>query len=121
MGSEGAYEEVAADALFAAGDQIRLSVEANQSGAVRLSRRDATGVWNTLAEVRVEARVRQMIPATGLRLAASETLALEFARERGLAAAANPILQKPAGERGVYVVDPAGGAALRTEIHLPVR
>jgi len=120
-GSGGAYEEVAADTTFTVGDQIRLSVEANRSGVIRLTRRDAAGVWNTVAELRVEARARQIIPAAGLRLDASETLALELTRGAGLAATGKPVLHRAAEERAVYVVDPAGGAALRTEIHLAVR
>jgi len=96
-------------------------VEANQNGVIRLLRPEAAGGWSQIAEIRVQARVRQIIPAVGLRLEASETLVLELTREEGLKAPGKPVLQRAADERAVYVVDPAGGAALRTEINLTVR
>jgi hypothetical protein len=71
--------------------------------------------------MRVEARVRQVIPAEGLRLEASQTLVLELTRGEGLAAAGKPTVQRAADERAVYVVDAGGGPLVRTEIQLTVR
>ncbi len=112
LGPEGQYAEAAPNTVFAKGDVIRLSVEANQSGVIRLARQDATGAWNTLGEVAVQARVRQAIPAEGLRLDKPEKLALEFVRGGAEPAlAGKPRLQK----------DASGAPQVRAEIDLTVR
>jgi hypothetical protein len=122
LGPDGQYAEVAPGAVFAFGDVIRLSVEANQGGVIRLSRQHAPGASITVAEVTVQARRPQVIPAEGLRLERSEKLALELTAAKGLPGqAGKPLVQKAADERAVYVVDASGASQVRAEIELVVR
>jgi hypothetical protein len=122
LGAEGQYAEVAPGAVFARGDVVRLSVEANQSGVIRLMRQDPAGLWIQVAELRVGPRARRMMPAEGLRLERPEKLALEFVRGGAEPAlAGKPRLQKAAEERAVYVVDASGAPQVRAEIDLTVR
>jgi hypothetical protein len=116
-GASGEYEEVAPDTLFAAGDVVRLSVEANQGGVLRVLRQD-----EVVAEVGIGARARRVVPTgEGLKLGGPTVLAVEIVpagarkdMER------RPSVRRVAEERAVYVVEPGGGP-LRAEIVLRVR
>lgn len=122
LGPGGQYSEAAPGAVFARGDVIRLSVEANRNGVIRVMRQDATGVWIPVGQVTAEARAPQVIPAEGLRLEKPERLAVEFVRGGAAPApAGKPRLQKAADEHAVYVVDASGASQVRAEIEISVR
>jgi len=115
--ASGEYEEVAPDTVFAAGDVVRLSVEANQGGVLRLLRQD-----DTVAELAIGARQRRVIPAgEGLKLEGPTVLAIEVAPAGARKdEKRQPWVRRAVEERAVYVVEPAGGP-LRAEIALRVR
>jgi hypothetical protein len=124
-GPDGQYAEVDPDTVFERGDNIRLRVEANQNGHVQLLRQDAAGAWKMIAQIPVEPRAAQVVPAEGgLSLGGPEKLRLEFSRqvEGALATAGGkPRVQKAADQRAVYAVELGGGPGVRVEITLTVR
>lgn len=123
LGPDGRYTEVDPETVFARGDTIRLSVEANQAGSLELLRQDAAGAWSAVEKVGVEARARQVLPSEGgLSVDGPEKLRLVFTRQpEGWAApAGKALVEKAADERAVYVVEP-GASTLRAEISVTVR
>ncbi len=65
MGADGAYSAAPTDAVFHIGDSAGIQVEPNEAGFLYLFRKNAAGIWNTIAGVAAEKGQQYVLPSGG--------------------------------------------------------